>query len=652
MKKNTVQCTLLDSFSLQNGTTDSCSSKKKSMQWVSSSFDTSFVNEKQDLSDSKSLKRKLDSATGTELKPQASRYYNCKTSVLNQKANTTEQLWVDRHFPSSVEDIAVHKKKVQEIETWFTNNKNSKKPAPVLLLTGPSGVGKTTTLKVLAKAFKYDVEEWINPLTATFETFSNTFGSSDFSIKGYSGHESQINLFKDFLMRASKYKRLDLLGCEQFQKKIILVEDYPNIFFQDPSSFHLIIQKYISTAVNPLVFIVSDSASNSHNERLLFPSEFQHSIGMNHISFNPVALTILTKVLTKIAVKESAKNTNKINMPSKSILESIALSSNGDIRGAINALQFSCFKDTTDLNSTFCQKKKQRSKPTSRCKQKSSTHTDTSSGDVTSMPCIGGKDGSLFLFRALGKILYCKREIEPPQNQQAALPVHLAQHERLPLIEIPEEVVDRSHLSGEVFSAFLQQNYVDFFHNIEDIERASEYLSDADVFTLDWSLRSAFQDYAVSIATRGIMHSNTFDRTKDSHNKPVFRPLHKPEMYSVQKKVRDRCTATRDIFSFPVRGVTNEIQLTEIIPYLKLTNVTLHSPRQISFVNEMTTFPKSHSRWSKLERLEDEDVSCAKSLLDTSDSKEANQNNSIQSSSPDDIVPSDSEDIVIEEFDD
>ncbi|XP_036360596.1 cell cycle checkpoint protein RAD17-like isoform X1 [Octopus sinensis] len=648
MKKNTIQCTLFESFSsLQDGMMDSCAAKKKSMQWVSSAFDSgSEQNETQNISNSKALKRSLSCAFSNKSKCKPPSYSNCKASGIRQKENSFEELWVDKHFPSSMEELAVHKRKVQELETWMKNTLNSKKPAPVLLLTGPSGVGKTTTLKVLAKMFKYDVQEWTNPLTSTFETFSDTWNAQ---VDG-SHYESQVSLFKEFLLRASKYKQLDLLGCEQFQKKIILVEDYPNVFFQNPTSFQSIIQKYISTGLNPLVFIISDSASSSHNERLLFPSEFQHSIGMSHISFNPVALTILTKVLTKIALKESVKSTNKISMPSKTVLESIALSSNGDIRGAVNALQFSCLKDTSDLIGTFSRKHKQRSKSTSQLKQKhTTTSTDSSPGDVQSMPCIGGKDGSLFLFRALGKILYCKRETDSSLSKQSLLPAHLAHHERLPLLEIPEEVVDKSHMSGELFTTFLEQNYINFFHSIEDIECASEYLSDADIFTLDWSVRSTLQDYAVSIATRGIMHSNTLDKTKSSDNRMSFRPLHKPELYSVRRKFRDRYQASKDIFSFPILGASNEVLLTEIVPYMKLTNVTMHSPRQISFVNDICTFPKFHSRWSNLERLEDGDVSCMKSLLNTSDSKESSLSNS---QSSDNTVTSDTEEIVIEEFDD
>lgn len=49
-------------------------------------------------------------------------------------------------------------------------------------------------------------------------------------------------------------------------------------------------------------------------------------------------------------------------------------------------------------------------------------------------------------------------------------------------------VVERSHMSAEFFNLYLHQNYLDFFSEVEDVARASEYLSDADFFTGDWAV--------------------------------------------------------------------------------------------------------------------------------------------------------------------
>lgn len=49
-------------------------------------------------------------------------------------------------------------------------------------------------------------------------------------------------------------------------------------------------------------------------------------------------------------------------------------------------------------------------------------------------------------------------------------------------------VIERSHMSGEFFNLYLHQNYVDLFSDVEDVARASEYLSDADFLTAEWTV--------------------------------------------------------------------------------------------------------------------------------------------------------------------
>ena len=65
-------------------------------------------------------------------------------------------------------------------------------------------------------------------------------------------------------------------------------------------------------------------------------------------SFNAVALTNLTKMLHRIASVECQKPMSEwkgrpyYKLPSREIIETVGVSSAGDIRSAINALQFAC----------------------------------------------------------------------------------------------------------------------------------------------------------------------------------------------------------------------------------------------------------------------------------------------------------------------
>lgn len=554
-------------------------------QWVN----PSFVDLMED-SSSSSVKMKMSRSKSSRKEPKSARSRRAENS-LNMKdwklQRDQNQAWVDRYRPSSPAELAVHKKKVEEVRTWLQAHTSSSRGG-ILLLTGPSGCGKTATLQVLSQELGLRIQEWTNP--TNLDTYSSSL--QEWSTDGFSS-SSQSSLFQDFLLRANKYNCLVMAGEGQtLHGKLILVEDFPNQFYRQPSSLHDILRHFVRTSRCPLVFIVSDSPSGDSSSRFLFPREIQDELNVCNISFNPVAPTAMMKVLTGISTLEAGKSRGRMNGPDLSMLEKLCSGSSGDIRSAINSLQFSSLTDSLLEKDLWSLK---RDRPVTAAR---SRHKRKKSQQMNEQ-AIGEKDSTLFLFRALGKILHCKRG-NPEGSEEASLPSHLSCHHREALLVDPESVVERSHMSGEFFNLYLHQNYLDFFSQLEDVDQASEYLSDADMLTANWTSQSVMEGYGSSVATRGLLHSN-------SHQVMVgFRPLHKPSWFMVNKKHQENCLAAQSLFSSFC--LTPVILQTELLPYLVKLSNPMRNPAQITFIQDVGQMPlrKFHSRL-KLETLVDKE---------------------------------------------
>ena len=105
---------------------------------------------------------------------------------------------MDKYEPQSLQDLAVHKRKVDDVRRWlveaFDEKRRSKhrvslqfiflcsKPGHIydaimqrlLILTGPAGSAKTTTLRVLAREMDFDIVEYKdNTNTTRFSSFAD-----------------------------------------------------------------------------------------------------------------------------------------------------------------------------------------------------------------------------------------------------------------------------------------------------------------------------------------------------------------------------------------------------------------------------------------------------------------------------------------------
>jgi len=75
--------------------------------------------------------------------------------------NTEEkQMLVDKYSPKTMADIIGHKEQITQILTWLQGWSNSLPEKRGILVTGPPGIGKTTSIHLIAVAAGYKVTEY------------------------------------------------------------------------------------------------------------------------------------------------------------------------------------------------------------------------------------------------------------------------------------------------------------------------------------------------------------------------------------------------------------------------------------------------------------------------------------------------------------
>lgn len=155
--------------------------------------------------------------------------------------------WIENFAPQAKADLAIHAKKIVEVEDWFRSIQDRQMKVPkILIATGPSGSGKSTTVKTIAKEFGYTISEWITPVDIE-HIYHDRNDNEKITFS-----ESQADKFSQFLFQSSRYRSV----FDTSNKRLVLVEDFPNVFLKDPSSFEEVLE-YVNICVRNGNFLVN-----------------------------------------------------------------------------------------------------------------------------------------------------------------------------------------------------------------------------------------------------------------------------------------------------------------------------------------------------------------------------------------------------------
>lgn len=450
-----------------------------------------------------------------------------KISTGSARSNGKD-LWVDKYKPRSLEELAVHKKKVEEVKLWFEEKLRKQKEEfcnNVLLITGQAGVGKSATVHVIASHLGATVCEWETPIPTIWQEHLHNSNSG-------MHYTSKLDEFENFVERIRKYGLIpsSFNGGSQ-TSNILLIDDLPvangKVAYERLNRcLHLLVQ----SALIPTVILITECGkddSSDHSprnwEELLLSLQ---RAGACKVAFNPITVNSIKKTLSRLCREEHCNvDTEQVDL--------IARAGGGDIRHAITSLQYFCVKPHLRCSLTFSSGTptylKERSDEINRL------------DDGFSLPL--GRDETLSLFHALGKFLHNKRETESSISLDHNAFLLKERFARLPLkMDAPEKVLCKSHGQARPVADFLHENVLDFLSEeaIDDAWVVTSYLSDADFLlaslsgmrSRNYEAENIVQSSAASVSVRGVLFGNFHPSPSRWH------AIRRPRLWQVEQSLR------------------------------------------------------------------------------------------------------------------
>ncbi|XP_047353635.1 cell cycle checkpoint protein RAD17 isoform X1 [Vespa velutina] len=406
--------------------------KKKNNSWLISSFDCDTTN-------NKSLTKRTYSQIS----------YDDHTEIvydITSKKKNTHNLstLLSNCEPKIQSELVISRQKQQEILNWLQNKAHRGKPT-ALVISGPSGCGKTVAIKLLANENGFEITEWINSIDQIMDENNRIMRQSD--------------KFEDYMVRATRYNSVLSNCC----KRLLLVKDFPNIYYEDKESFHSMLHKYFEFGRDPIVFVCTDKEGSSKLLQTLFAPHIREKFDISFISINPVTQTAMKNMLKRVSLILNSTAENLLHIMQQQIDE--ILSNNiGDARNALLNIIFISLKGLLFL---------------------------LVPEELLENECTNRKE-SLGLLHGIGRVINPKRiEIENSWK----------------FVHNPDEIAEYFQSQTTTFLYFLHENYINTIRFIEESSIGADVLSLADILNSEWRDPN-LNKLSLSLCIRGIMVAN------------------------------------------------------------------------------------------------------------------------------------------------
>jgi cell cycle checkpoint protein len=362
---------------------------------------------------------------------------------------------------------------------------------------------------------------------------------------------SVASQFEDFINRGGNFGSLDFGASNpsfsdaktddqsEISPQVLIVEEFPNNISRLSSAlgaFRGVLLRYLATSPQapnlmfrkgaatletrpPIVLIISEalltsataSADSFTAHRLLGPEIINHPL-VTVMEFNTVAPSFVAKALD-LVIKKEARDSQRRRIPGPAILKK--LSEMGDIRSAVNALQFLCARsaDNENWGGTVATKMKKSSKD----------GVALTPMEKNSLELVTQREATLGMFHAVGKVVYNKREDPQIADPKAELPPrppdHLAHMQKPKTSQVSlDDLINETGTDIPTFVSTLHENYVLSCNGpsfLESCDNCIDALSESDILSPEGRSMSRV-GYGRGPTGNGLSHAGGIDMMRQN----------------------------------------------------------------------------------------------------------------------------------------
>lgn len=518
-----------------------------------------------------------------------------------QEAPELDPLWRTLDSSKVVErdrlELVIQKKKLNEVYNWFKEHFVDSKQqdyinrCPIVIIQGPTGCGKTTTLKWIANSLKIPVKEYseITDTTAINYDIAHSIRDDDRTNLSNSIDRRKALKFENFVTNSLRYNSLyqnidehsngadsefDTDDEEPIvvaknsnvklpQSGVIILIDTPLAFARSQrvliQSLHRVLKliREMSKFLLRRIAIVFETLEGDC-ETITLPAKIKLSLGIQVFKFNPV-----TRANMKKFVDHILKGCNNI-LIDKETIEQLVNDCDGDMRACINTLQLICSRNQNGVYrgikdfSIGSHTKNELSLFHNPVSKRLKVHHDKVRQIKLNPSLMRDNTRSLGFFHVLGKIFYQKRLY--PENLGSRHQKSNRYLERpYPPENSTEYIADMLSIESRNLMAWLHHHYHRFCDgsNIEKAALFMENLASTDTISLG-SLQSTqfYEAHHISdqIQTYLAIESTVFSLYQDQSllMKPGLKKIQTSDGARLVKSSVENLgsTASGDLYSF------------------------------------------------------------------------------------------------------